>query len=193
MKTFEVVYKNFAVDGGWVFKEFSKFTQFWPVPLPPIKNVKSLDAHETDYRHRDDVNGLVMVLLARNLMVFVFCCSRQAEPLILTSDHDLNFWPWPWYLTLTSKQGKWLQTMKSKHLQSPLIFTLTFDLQYQASQGQGRHSWKIKVIGQMVLVSTDRWALPSTWSPCFAKAMRSIIKWARRVSGEGIFYTNPKL
>ncbi len=47
-----------------------------------------------DYRHKDKVHRLVIVLLTKNLRVIAFSCTMQAESLISaaarqTFDHDL--------------------------------------------------------------------------------------------------------
>ena len=49
-----------------------------------------------DYRHTDKYVGLVMVMIALNLRVIVFCCTR---PPILTAMHqtfELDTWPLQW-------------------------------------------------------------------------------------------------
>ena len=73
-------------------------TEFWSQKL------KANRQHQRDYRQK--VRGLVMLPLCLKLGVIAFCCTWQAEPIILTAtlqSFDLAL------LTLTSKQGKWWQ------------------------------------------------------------------------------------
>ncbi len=97
---------------------------------------------------------------------------------------DVNLSPLPRPLTLASMQGKWWQTVKSKHLQSlfaldPWPTPLNCNPSLAANQCQGRPRAKIKVVGQTVWLwerlHTDGWTLPNLLSPCFAKVMQSII------------------
>ena len=77
-------------------------------------------------------------------------------PLTLTPDLDIDLWPRPRPLALTSKQGKYQQTVISRNVFSIWPWPLTYDIDLQ-SQLSSTYILKIKVLGQTVQAEEHGW------------------------------------